>query len=373
MIDTINDNIRYINLDRFTMELSLKNIVNHGGTIFDFLQFLEFSDIIVEIEKEYKRKPQFHVKGMMMLAIAYHSSSFSYSKLLDNLTIFDISLLKFNNRELPSKSILNDFILHRVGEELLEKIMRKISWKLYHLFLIGKNKLIGNEDSTPIEASRYDMYAKYNPHYRCKMYKAHITMFETVPLYMSFTDGLRGDNPESIKNMKILNEIRIKFDVMNKDGGYDSFENYADTKMLLGANPNINPPKNSIINNGGSIEGINHTINKSKFWKQGLSNNDSIKKKLEFFYNKGKKRKEQVGMYLRNQVITNGLDKEAYPLRSHQERIHDHIKQTVKFDVRRVHTKQKKQHILWSFISYQMLCLTALQNGLNPNEFGFIS
>ncbi|RXG33371.1 transposase, IS4, partial [Methanohalophilus sp. WG1-DM] len=31
-------------------------------------------------------------------------------------------------------------------------------------------------DSTPLEASRYDRYADYNPHYKCKMDKAHITM-----------------------------------------------------------------------------------------------------------------------------------------------------------------------------------------------------
>ena len=59
-------------------------------------------------------------------------------------------------------------------------------------------------------------------------------------------------------------------------------------------------------------------------------------------------------------------------MRAHQERIHDHLKQTVNFNVRRMHNKKKKHNIIWKFITYQILCLTALQNELNPNEFSFI-
>jgi hypothetical protein len=36
-------------------------------------------------------------------------------------------------------------------------------------------------DSTPLEASRYDFYSDFNPHYGCKMDKAHITMIGTFP------------------------------------------------------------------------------------------------------------------------------------------------------------------------------------------------
>ncbi|KXS43630.1 MAG: transposase, IS4, partial [Methanohalophilus sp. T328-1] len=42
-------------------------------------------------------------------------------------------------------------------------------------------------DSTSLEASRYDGYADYNPHYKCKMDKAHITMIGTLPIYMTHT------------------------------------------------------------------------------------------------------------------------------------------------------------------------------------------
>jgi hypothetical protein len=364
--------IRTINHEIYNLELTLESIKNYGGSIYQFLQFVNIDDIVILIEKLYKRKPQFHANGMFKLAIAYHFCGKSYEKLLADISLFDIELLNFKNRELPSKGTLNTFIIHRIGEQMIEKIMKKLAWTLYCTSKISKQKLIGNEDSTPVEASRYGYYANYNPHYKCKMYKSHITMLETVPLYMSFTPGLTGDNPESLKNMEILNKIGITFDVMNKDGGYDCFENFAKTNILLKAKPNINTAKNAIFNKEGTIERIDNFINKKKYRDQGISVRDSIERKLFFFYSQDNKRKEQVGMYLRNQIIEYGLDYKAYPLRKHQERIHDHIKQTVKFNVRRVHNKQKKHHTLWSFISYQILCLTALQNKLNPNSFGFI-
>jgi hypothetical protein len=309
---------------------------------------------------------------MFILSIAYHFYNKSYEKLLADISILDIQILKFENRELPSKSSLNDFIIHRIGENNLEKFMRKFAWKLYCLGKLNKTKLIGNEDSTPVEASRYDNNAEYNTHYCCRIYKAHITMLETIPLYMSFTNGLSGDNPESLSNMKTLKDIGITFHIINKDGSYDSFENYASTYVLLGAKPNIKPKENAVINEDGKIERINHFINKTKYREQGISIRDSLKLKLNFLFSQEEKRKEQVGAYLRNEVLINGLDEDAYPLRKHQERIHDHMKGTVKFNVRRLHNKQKRLHSLWRFISYQLLCLTALQNQMNPNEFGFI-
>lgn len=367
MVSTI-----HINRERYNLEITLESIIKTRGSIYQFLLFAEIDDIVVEIEKLYTRKPQYHAKGMFMLAVAYHFYGKSYDKLLADISVFDIEILKFEKRELPSRGALNDFIIHRVGEEILEILMKKFAWKLYCLGKLNKSKVIGNEDSTPVEASRYDRYADYNPHYKCKMYKSHIIMLETIPLYMSFTDGLSGDNPESLQNMPVLKELGITFHVMNKDGGYDSYENYATTYILLGAKPNIKPSENAKINDEGSIERINHFLNKKKYREQGISIRDNIRLKLSFLYSQEERRKEQVGAYLRNQVLELGLDEEAYSLRKHQERIHDHMKSTVKFDVRRVHNKQKKHHIKWSFISYQLLCLTALQNRLNPNEFGFI-
>ena len=56
------------------------------------------------------------------------------------------------------------------------------------MMMIGEKiaRLIDSEDaktdSIHLEASRYDKHSDYNPHYECKMDKAHITMIGMYPL-----------------------------------------------------------------------------------------------------------------------------------------------------------------------------------------------
>ena len=76
-------------------------------------------------------------------------------------------------------------------------------------------------------------------------------------------------------------------------------------------------------------------------------------------------------MYLRNQNIKDETFKELYKKRAECEKIHGHIKDTVKFDVRRLRKESRKLYSLLNFIAYQILVLTELQNKVqNPNSFG---
>ncbi|AKB21866.1 hypothetical protein MSWH1_1595 [Methanosarcina sp. WH1] len=48
-----------------------------------------------------------------------------------------------------------------------------------------------------------------------------------------------------------------------------------------------------------------------------------------------------------------------------------HIKGTVKFDIRRLRDESKKLYSLLSFVAYQLLVLTEMQNKVgNKNSFG---
>jgi hypothetical protein len=58
---------------------------------------------------------------------------------------------------------------------------------------------------------------------------------------------------------------------------------------------------NAVINEDGTIERIDHWVN--KMWKKGGNIHDSIDDKLFFLFNNG--REKQVGMYLRNQNLLN--------------------------------------------------------------------
>ena len=216
-----------INHGRYDQELSLEHIIRNGGSIYQFLLFLDFDEIILDIEKTYVREPQYHVKGMFMLAIAYHFYGIGYEKTLKKISEFDKDILNFKNNKLPSSSKLCDFVTKQISVDILNKFMFKIALQLYIIQSKRVMIKIANFDSTPIEAARYDRFALYNSHYKCKMYKGHIMMFGVVPLYMKFTDGTTNDQnpfPDFLKEIQLL---QMKFHEMNLDAGYDSFENFA--------------------------------------------------------------------------------------------------------------------------------------------------
>ena len=76
-------------------------------------------------------------------------------------------------------------------------------------------------------------------------------------------------------------------------------------------------------------------------------------------------------MYLRNQNISDESFNEQCQKRDEYEKIHGHIKCTVKFDIRRVRTESRKLYSLLSFVAYQLLVLTDKQNKVgNKNSFG---
>ncbi len=82
-------------------------------------------------------------------------------------------------------------------------------------------------------------------------------------------------------------------------------------------------------------------------------------------------RKEQVGMYLRNQNLKDKSAPDSRNLREECERIHGHIKNTVKFNVRRIMEESKELYSKFSFVAYQLLLLANLQNGVkDTHTFG---
>ncbi len=89
-----------------------------------------------------------------------------------------------------------------------------------------------------------------------------------------------------------------------------------------------------------------------------------IDDKLRFLYEHG--RDEQVGMYLRNLNLRDKTFLDSYKLRKECERIHGHMKITLKFDVRRIREENRELYSKFNFVVYQLLLLTNLQNGVKP-------
>jgi hypothetical protein len=340
-------------------------------SICQLLYFADLSDIARHIEStrytgrnEHLRYP---VEAMLKLMVVKQFRYLGYDKTVASLTQEEAWLLGFEEGEgiykVPSGSTLHHFVKYRLGVEGIDEIMEMVGKKLVQAATSKK----ATTDSTPLEASRYDKHADYNPHYQCKMYKGHITMVGTLPVYMSFTEGNANDSPELFEHIMALKSMKASVGEYFLDGAYDSFRNHADIWYHLSAIPKIYCGENAVINPEGSLERIDHWVN--KMWKLGGSIHMSLEEKLRFLYEHG--REDQVGAYFRNQNLEDVTFDVSYQNRKECERINGHIKETVKFDVRGVPNPSKELYTKLSFVAYQMLLLTNIQNDVTPeNSFG---
>lgn len=351
---------------------SFENYLNKESvSICQFLHFLCIEDISKHVECTYYTNKYWHFKynvsSLIKLFIVKCFRKLSYDKTISSLTKEEAIMLSFydinGQIKLPSGGTLHHFIKYRLGEKGINDIMMFLGEKISKLSSEKDAKI----DSTPLEASRYDKYADYNTHYGCKMDKAHITMVGTYPVFMTHTNGVAGDSPELIKHIEALKKMNADIESYSADGGYDSFVNHSEIWYHLNAKPIISYASNSVINQEGKEERIDHWVNKK--WKMGGNVHAPMKEKLKFLYEIG--RIEQVGMYLRNQNISDKLFQALYKKRAECEKIHGHIKQVVKFDIRRTRNGSKRFYSLLNFVAYQLLVLTELQNKVeNGNSFG---
>jgi Transposase DDE domain len=349
------------------IEDSLENYLNKVNvSICQLLLFLDISDIAKHVEKQYYTDKDWHFKydvaAMIKFAIVKFFRQDPYKKIV--LSEEEAWQLGFQEKDgktlIPSGGTLHHFVKYRLNVEGINEIMMMVGEKISKLIEAKDAKL----DSTPLEASRYDFFSDFNPHYGCKMDKAHITMIGTFPIFMNYTDGLVGDSPQLPLHIAALIKMNVKINEYCLDGGYDSFENHAEIWYKLKAKPLISLSVNAVINEAGEVERLGHWAN--KMWKQGGSKHMKIDDMLRFLYEKG--RIEQVGMYLRNENLKDKSFPDSYKLRSECERIHGHIKNTVKFNVRRVMEESKELYSKFSFVVYQLLLLTNLQNGVKSTH-----
>jgi len=336
---------------------------NEMAPITEILKDLNISEIestlLNHLNYAHSRKWIYPPILLFKLLIVYAFRKCSYRRLINTLTVEDCRALDIQETEhgkflIPTASNLHDFAYNRIGLEGFKKIMETNgSIACQHI-----RKGTGMVDSTPIEASRYDKFAEYNPHYECKMYKMHIFHLDQFPLYEIFSEGNDHDAPYAIPLAMSVIQMKPDFKDIKLDGGYDSFDIYADYWNLFRVKPLIDPCANAVINNEGTIERINHWVN--KMWKKGGKITDTIENKLKFLYINGRKR--QIGMYLRNQNLLNPNFKSEYKSRSDCERTHSHMKHTFNFRVKWIQNRSKELYMTLNFIAYQTLLLTRLVN-----------
>jgi hypothetical protein len=122
--------------------------------------------------------------------------------------------------------------------------------------------------------------------------------------------------------------------------------------------PTIPPKCNAVINKEGTIERINHSVN--KLWKKEGSIHMPMNKKLKLLYENG--RRKQVGMYLRNQAMVDEKFEEKIKTRQPIERSNRHIKGRLTFDVRKIQKNSRELYSVLRFMAYRLMTLANLQN-----------
>lgn len=344
------------NLERFTDSLNLIPVTK-------LLEEMDFFRIESELHEHlnyaHSRRWIYPPILLLKLLIVLTFRKKSFRRLVSSLTCEDCIALGIEEDKdgifhIPSASNVHDFAYNRLGEGFLSKLM------MLNGSIASENIQNGNGmvDSTPIEASRYDKYAQYNPHYRINMYKMHIFHIDDFPLYEIFSDGNEHDAPYAIPLAEEVVRMKPSFNAVKLDGGYDSFSIYAHYWSIFDLIPIIDPRENAVISFEGTEERIDHWVNKK--WQMGGNIEDSIENKLHFLYEQG--RKEQVGMYLRNQNLLNQNFGEEYKSRSDCERTHSHMKRMFNFRVKWIQERSKAFYMALNFISYQILLLARLLN-----------
>ena len=120
----------------------------------------------------------------------------------------------------------------------------------------------------------------------------HIFHLNEFPLFEIFSEGNDHDAPYAIPLAEAVIQMNPSMTTIQLDGGYDSFAIYTGYWKMFRILPLIAPNENAVINKDGTMERIDHWLN--KMWKKGaifviqlkinyfISNNGEGK--LECFY-----------------------------------------------------------------------------------------
>lgn len=353
-----------------TQGLTLREIASNRIPIripiSQYLQHIDWYFLVKYVEHTcYKRRGnhfRYDPLIMLKLVVVKFYRQQSYRDTLSSISDEDCRYLGLpwsdDGFAYPAPSTLHHFVKYRLKEEGFEMLMTLIG----KMFCRDAKTTAGIMDSTPLEASRYDQYAEFNPHYRCKMYKAHLFHLGNFPVFCCFSGGTEPDSTYASALIKGVKTMNPKITTVFADAGYDAFQIHADIFCDLHARPYIDWRENAVSQIEGTVDRIDHWVN--KMWKEGGSIHDTLGNKLEFLYKHG--RSEQVGMYLRNQNLNDPNFDGTYAQRTDCERTHNHIKSLVKFDVRKICNASKRLYVLANFVVYQILLLGHLQNKILP-------
>jgi len=331
-----------------------------------FLASPVLETIAETIEREYydQETPRRHYPALLMLKLLVIKCfrKLSFARTIQTLTEEDCANLGISlDDPLPHPATLHHFVKYRLGVDGLKHIMILIGTALVQ---VCDTEWIAIIDSTPLEASRYNQYAPYNPHYRIRMDKAHIFHLGRYPLAMVYSSGTDADVTHLLALLETVVLMNPDLYGVQLDAAYDSFEAHALIWYHLNAWPCITFQEGAVVQKDGEEDRIRHWVN--KLWKAGGDVHASWEEQLRFLFQQG--RVEQVGMFFRNKNILNPEFPTLMQGRSECERVHNHIKTTVVFHLKGIRDESRELYMLLNFIVYQLLLLVGCEAGVeNPS------
>lgn len=217
-------------------------------------------------------------------------------------------------------------------------------------------------DSTPLEASRYSVWAEYNGHYRIRMAKSHLIMVNGRILSFLFTNGNYGDNKAFLRLLQRMDLAGVRNGKMNAcflaDGAYDSAAAYAAVYKATGLVLNTNVGADAVIHEEGEWKNIVRRYQKHRkdedYRCAGDCTNDRI---VRFLINHDDA--EKAGWCLRNMDMKRPkkMRKEMAKGRHICEIVHHGMKRWVNYTVRGLHRKYTAHSLALKTMTCQLLGL----------------
>ncbi len=270
----------------------LPDTMPQGILLLSFLASPALETFAETIEREYydQKTPRQHYPAVLMLKLLVIKCfrKLSYARTIQTLTEEDCDNLGISLEDsLPHPATLHHFVKYRLGVDGLNRVMTLVGTTFVHT---RDTERVGIIDSTPLEASRYDQYAPYNPHYRVKMDKAHIFHLGRYPLGMVYSSGTDADVTHLPTLIETVAPMCPNLYGVQLDAAYDSFEAHAQIWYHPDAWPCIAFREGAVVQKDGEENRICHWVN--KLWKAGGDVHASLEEQLRFLFQQG--RVEQV-------------------------------------------------------------------------------
>ncbi len=222
-----------------TQRLTLREIASNRIPISQYLQHIDWYFLVQNVEhncykgraNHFRHDPQIMLKLIVVKFYRQQSYRDKLSPISDENCRYLGLPWKDDRYAYPAPSRLHHFVKYRRKEDGLEMLGK--------IFCRDSAETTGILDSTQVEASRYDQYAEFNPHYRCKMYKAHLFHLGNFPVACCFSGGKEYDSSYASDLIKGVEAMKSKITAVFADAVYDAFQIHADIFHYLYAQPYI--------------------------------------------------------------------------------------------------------------------------------------